>query len=277
MLQRLRRFSPPPFVRLALAAALLAACGPNKDPLGKTSVTSLDSAGDQGDQGDQGAASSGDTSASVTDDGGTDTSGSGVHGDCDEYLACIGAVLPDQLPQAEMTYGADGVCWENGAEMMKACTDACTAGLQALGLTFPDEPKCGGSPDPTATDPTVDPTTDPTVSGTTFEDSATSDSTTNASVSTSSASITTDPQTTGDTGGGDHGNCGWDAANKWYGCTGVPGLEDPDGISPIDCPGDPQVGDACSEDGPISGVGCCLANGDNYYCARGTVQLESCG
>ena len=127
MLQRLRLFSPPPFVRLALAAALLAACGPNKDPLGKTSVTSLDSAGDQGDQGDQGAASSGDTSASVTDDGGTDTSGSGVHGDCDEYLACIGAVLPDQLPQAEMTYGADGVCWENGAEMMKACTDACTA------------------------------------------------------------------------------------------------------------------------------------------------------
>ena len=106
--------------------------------------------------------------------GATDTGGPGSYGDCDDYLECVGAVAPDMLPAADMAYGPESVCWDTNAQVMEGCLAACTAGLAAFGVAYPDEPKCGGGsgggttsePEPTTGGP--EPTTggpEPTTGG----------------------------------------------------------------------------------------------------------------
>lgn len=266
-----------------LVIVMLAACA-DKDAGNTSAQTNQTSLTD-----DSGGDPTGDPSAGSA----TDTGGTGSQGECDDYLACIGAVSPDKLDAAEMAYGPGSQCWQSGPELMQGCLDACAAGLSALGQVYPDEPKCQGAggtttDDPTGgvmTEPTTDPTTisttDPTtVTGTgdltTGEPETTDPSTTN---DTQTSDTQTSDSTTSDTttGGDGYGNCGWNAGSGWYGCDGVPGLEDPDGITPIACPGNPKEGDPCQEGGPISGVGCCMPNGDNFYCAGLEIILESCG
>ena len=69
--------------------------------------------------------------------------------------------------------------------------------------------------------------------------------------------------------------CGWDANSGWYDC-GFEG-EDPEGTNPIGCPDGLVDGDPCENTG-LTDVGCCDANGDNWYCAQGNVVFyNACG
>jgi hypothetical protein len=67
----------------------------------------------------------------------------------------------------------------------------------------------------------------------------------------------------GDGDGDPQTSCGWfeDPTFPGYYCGGSG--EDPEGITPIDCPPGLVDGAACGE---VTGVGCCDANGDNWYC-----------
>jgi hypothetical protein len=73
-----------------------------------------------------------------------------------------------------------------------------------------------------------------------------------------------DPTTGDGDGDGDPLNCGWNAGGMpaGYYC-GFMG-DDPQGLTPIDCPPGLVDGSAC---GVITGAGCCDVNGDNWYCA----------
>ena len=64
---------------------------------------------------------------------------SSLHGDCDQYLECIEAVIPSTADQAEMAYGSGSACWTSSLEVQKGCRDACTAGLMGIAATYPDE------------------------------------------------------------------------------------------------------------------------------------------
>lgn len=270
---------------LALMALTFAACN-DKDPSGPlttATITASDPSGDpSGDPG--GDPTEGGTGASASDTGGT-----GAHGDCDQYIECIGAVSPESLDEAEMAYGPGGSCWQSTPELAQSCLDACTAGLQTFALVYPDEPKCGGTPGSTTTvdpsgdptgdpggDPSSDPSSDPTI--TSSDPTFTSDVTFTSDPSGDTGSFVSDTNETASTTnetGGDYGNCGWDDTNNYYAC-GFQG-EDPDGVSSIDCPALPQEGDPCTDNSPVNGVGCCTPGGDNYYCARGMIYVESCG
>jgi hypothetical protein len=72
-----------------------------------------------------------------------------------------------------------------------------------------------------------------------------------------------DPTTTGDGDGDPQMTCGWfeDPTLPGYYCGGMG--EDPNGMTPIGCPPGLVDGDPC---GNVTGVGCCDANGDNWYC-----------
>lgn len=271
---------------VALMALALAACN-DKDPTGPLTTATITASDPSGDPSGN---PSGDPSGDPTEDGtgasASDTGGTGAHGDCDQYVECIGAVSPETLDEAEMAYGPGGTCWQSTPELAQSCIDACAAGLETFALVYPDEPKCGGTPSSTTTgDPTGDPSGDPTSdpsgnpssdpSITSSDPTFTSDVTFTGDPSGDPSSSVSDTASTTNETGGDYGNCGWYAVGKYYAC-GFQG-PDPDGISPIDCPGAPQEGDACTDDGPINGVGCCMPNGDNYYCARGSIIRESCG
>jgi hypothetical protein len=85
-----------------------------------------------------------------------------------------------------------------------------------------------------------------------------------------------DGDQTGDGDGDPAGGCGWDAEQTFpgYYCGGSG--EDPDGMFPLTCPDGLVEGDPCGE--VISGVGCCDANGDNWYCGEGDIiTLIPCG
>jgi hypothetical protein len=235
------------------------------------------------DKGDTASASESQTDATGDPSGGADTGG--AHGDCDQLLLCIAAISPDMSAQAEMAYGPASACWNTSPEVEQGCLDTCEAALMSQGLIYPDEPACGGTGSGTTTNDTAtssttgpaEPTSEPTV---------TSDPTTNPGPATTTLAetgelttgeFTSEPDPS-DTRGGDFGNCGWDDANNWYGCGGVPGLSDPANLDPIACPDDVQVGGMCSDqDGPVTGVGCCTPLGANYYCARGSIEVEDCG
>lgn len=123
-------------------------------------------------------------------------------------------------------------------------------------------------------------TTDGTATQGTTDDTATTGPTTTSPTTTdvpTSTTVTTTDSTTDATTGSQFGNCGWDATNKYYACMNVG--EDPDGISPIECPDPlPAEGDPCDDTTPVNNVGCCLPDGTNYYCsAEGMVVLEACG
>ena len=113
---------------------------------------------------------------------------------------------------------------------------------------------------------------------------STSSSPTSTTSPTTTASSTTEPATStsaGSTSGGsNYGMCGW-SEQGYYACApdGVPGEADPMGTFPIDCPDPlPVAGDKCDEMGPVTGQGCCLPDGTNYYCDNnGSVVIEACG
>lgn len=252
-------------VGVALSGLVLAGCGENKDPL--DGITGIMSAGPSGGPGGN---PSGNPPSDPTEGGGvtegtTDTGSSG-HGDCDQYLACIGAVSPGSLAEAEMTIGPNGTCWAT-PEMTQTCLEQCTQGLASFGQTFPDEPACGGTSGSTTTDSTTGPVTTTWIT-TTFPEPSTTDPWTSTTVPDPS---TTDPSTTlPDTGG--FGNCGWNATGGYYACnfSGV----DPNGFDPIECPYFPSAGDPC---GTITDIGCCAPNGDNYWCNNSQIVIEPCG
>ncbi|MCA9698709.1 MAG: hypothetical protein KC431_14380, partial [Myxococcales bacterium] len=94
--------------------------------------------------------------------------------------------------------------------------------------------------------------------------------TTDATTDTTDATTDTTDATTGP-----GAMCGWDIGNGWYDC-GFEG-EDPEGTNPIGCPDGLVDGDPCENTG-LTDVGCCDANGDNWYCAMGNVVFyNACG
>jgi hypothetical protein len=77
--------------------------------------------------------------------------------------------------------------------------------------------------------------------------------------------------TAGSTSGGASGTCGWDDLEAYYAC-GLSGA-DPSGQVPIDCP------EGLVEGGPCTGldlIGCCDANGDNWYCEGEVAVFDDC-
>ena len=74
--------------------------------------------------------------------------------------------------------------------------------------------------------------------------------------------------TTGD-GDGDGAACGWDGGGYYCGGQGA----DPDGQHPYACPPDLFVEGPC---GSVTDIGCCDANGDNWWCSGGLVYVEPC-
>jgi hypothetical protein len=136
------------------------------------------------------------------------------------------------------------------------------------------------TPDTVGTTDTTGGTTDST-DGTTDSTDGTTDSTDTGvpttGVPTTTDATTADTDSTTTTGGG-FGQCGWDGRNNYYACGGEG--EDPEGIDPIQCPDPlPNAGDPCDEETSlISGIGCCLPDGTNYYCSQqGIIVIEECG
>ncbi|MDC0717431.1 hypothetical protein [Nannocystis bainbridge] len=250
-------------------SATLVGCGESKDPLdtiGNLTASAGPSGGPTSNP--SGNPSGGDPTGDPTE-GGTGTSGvtetggptegttgtTGEYGDCPQYILCVGAINPDSLAEIEMAYGPEGTCWAT-PEVTEQCLQACADGLASYGAIFPDEPACGGTGSTTSASSTEP---EPSTGWVTTEDPDTTFG-------------TTEPETTG----GAYGNCGWDASFEYYGCGGAG--EDPGGVNPIDCPPDAAEGDPCSPDTAVNGIGCCMPNGDNYYCsAENVVVVESCG
>lgn len=122
-----------------------------------------------------------------------------------------------------------------------------------------------------------------TTGGTTTAGTTTAGTGTTAQMPTTDGPTTTTGGTTTEgttTMGSAYGKCGWNADEKFYACDqfgGVPGEIDP--ASPIDCPAElPTVGDKCDETTPVNNVGCCLPNGQNWYCtAEGMIAMDECG
>ena len=132
----------------------------------------------------------------------------------------------------------------------------------------------------TGTDGTTGPGTTSTAG--TQTDTAATDSggTTTGTTSTTTSATETDSGTdsagTSTTGG--QAACGWGRTGvadpaEGYICDG--NGEDPNGQYPIACPEGLVVGDPC---GMVTGVGCCDANGDNWYCTSGSeLYKDTCG
>lgn len=250
---------PCALLSMLLSVPLLAACGVDKDPL--DSATAGVSAGPSGGPsggpgGDPSSDPSGDpsgdpggppTEGSSTTEGGTttasgtsDTGGTG-HGACDQYLACVGAVTPDALPGAEMTFGPDGTCWQSTPEVAEQCLDTCASSLVTLADLFPAEPACGGGGvDPTGT------TGDPP--GTTTDVDPSTTSTTNTTTTTDPGNCQDIPNQSDDSPCTDPSGCGCSSGK----CFIVPALGGFCGECLVDA--DCQGG-GCSIPNPIAGTG----------------------
>ena len=114
------------YVGLVVAAGLVA-CGSKETDTGgpgSTGTTEMDASG-------------------APTGGAAETGGPGDHGDCEQYIDCLTVVTPDIADEAEQAYGAGSPCWTSGAAR-DACLMACSAGLEAVGVSYPDEPACGG-------------------------------------------------------------------------------------------------------------------------------------
>ena len=68
------------------------------------------------------------------------------------------------------------------------------------------------------------------------------------------------------------GGCGWNASKGYYDC-GFSGT-DPGG-SPITCGGSSAIPTTCT--GARGKAGCCGSDGNDYYCASGTLKSSICG
>ncbi len=84
--------------------------------------------------------------------------------------------------------------------------------------------------------------------------------------------------------------CTWSAANMDYECAAAPAQADPSGTYPMACVAGAPLDAGAPVDASSGGtpttcaqanatIGCCGANGDNYYCATGssTVKATACG
>lgn len=155
----------------ACAAALLfVACAPDKDPLDTlTTVTAASNSGGSDSNGSGNSGGSGNTggtdgtgSASGTDggtggvtSGASEATGGGPTGGttgggpvppaqaCLDFLTCVDAASPDQLPQFDMAFGPDSQCWTN-ADIAQSCAEQCAMSLGEFATLYPDVPECGG-------------------------------------------------------------------------------------------------------------------------------------
>lgn len=252
-------FAPALRLSACAAALLFVACAPDQDPLDTLTTVTAASHGSNGSgnsgnsggsgntggtDGTGGASNSGTDGTGGVTSGASEPTGGGPTGGttgggvapaqvCLDFLACIGAASPADLPQFEMAFGPDSQCWIN-VDIAQSCADQCASSLGDFATQYPDVPECGGG----------------------------------------------GGGTTNDTGPvGEWGNCGWDDLGEYYGCLDVAGAPDPNGTYPIDCPLNlPQVGDACNRNSEVNGIGCCTANGDNYYCDNnGMIAVDNCG
>jgi hypothetical protein len=182
------------------------------------------------------------------------------------------------------------------AGLLPACiiTDGNTTTDSISGTGSATEPGTTGTASGTTTDsgnPTDSGATD-SVSGTTADvpttESPTTESPSTSATTDNTTTATTDNTTTATTdnttGVSDYGKCGWFAEQKYYACDvdgGAPGVEDPDGISPIACADGVAEGGKCDEEaGPVKGVGCCTPEGTLYFCdSEGamTIFKQECG
>ncbi len=102
---------------------------------------------------------------------------------------------------------------------------------------------------------------------------ATNDTGTSTGIVTSGA---TEPGTSSSTGEPPTLACGWDPIDPaGYYCGGDG--EDPAGVHDGACPGALVEGEACPESLATSGIGCCDAAGDAWFCtAYGTLARDPC-
>jgi len=126
------------------------------DPTSAADPSAGDPSGATADPPTSGAVSTGLPDTTSDDPTATDpedmTGGAPSRETCDAFLACIAAVDPTMLPQAQQGYGADGTCWQGTPAQAEQCVEACQAGLDIYHETYAEEPACGTGP----TTPTCD-------------------------------------------------------------------------------------------------------------------------
>jgi hypothetical protein len=149
------------------------------------------------------------------------------------------------------------------SETSSPATDNTSTGDTATDGTSSDSTSTSGTESTATTSPT---TTAPT----------TTEASTSSTTDTSTTEDATAGTTVGTTGSG-FGKCGRDPNNEYYACEFVGA--DPGGTNPIECPDTlPAEGDDCDGNSPITGVGCCLPDGSNYYCTdQGKIAIDACG
>lgn len=155
-----------------------------------------------------------------------------------------------------------GFAFTTGCVINSSDDDSTDDGNNASDTTSAEQTDTGTPPP--ATDSTTDdppPATD-----------STTDVPTTSGVDSSSGDPADSSSGGSDSGGNQFGNCGWSAGDGFYACGGEG--EDPAGKNPIACPEGLEAGAAC---GDVRGVGCCDANGANWYCTKDmTLFTESC-
>ncbi len=86
-----------------------------------------------------GGVTGGDTSTSESQ---PTTGGDVSRAECEAYLACIAATMPEALPAAQAGYGEDGLCWKGSASEIENCLTACEVGREKNHELFPEEEAC---------------------------------------------------------------------------------------------------------------------------------------
>src|SRR5690606_22597411 len=73
-----------------------------------------------------------------------ETEGGGEDGEalCQRYIECISVTSPADLPAAQEGFGGGSLCWTQGPQEAKVCSDACRVGLEQMRDAHPEEPKC---------------------------------------------------------------------------------------------------------------------------------------
>ncbi|RMG94409.1 MAG: hypothetical protein D6705_16355 [Deltaproteobacteria bacterium] len=134
-----------------------------------------------------------------------------------------------------------------------------------------------GDGDGTDTGSTTGTTTATSSTASTSSSDGTATTGTGSSTSTTDASGS-DTGTAGSATTGGVSTCGWGPTGvpdpmEGYVCGGSG--EDPNGTYPLACPDGLEVGGPC---GDVTGVGCCDANGDLWYCTNtGQLFMQDCG
>lgn len=136
---------------VAAIGSLAVACGSNDDPLDSHGV-SLSGVSDPsgggpggGPSGDEPGTSGDEPTGGTSGSTGADETTGGLQPTrelCDRYLECLAVTRPEELPAAQMGFGADGTCWEGPPEQISQCITACYTGIGDVHEAFPDEPKC---------------------------------------------------------------------------------------------------------------------------------------